>query len=161
MGEDQNVLLSSRGLNVADLNVASILGAQKFAMMQQQIESSVLHVFCASETWLTTDVQTELVKVRGFNTARVDRGWSEKTGETVAKKGGGLICYVREGLVMIEHKYSHLNQSTRDLEMQWILLDMKRMRKIVIINIYRPPQGDYKKACKSISNAIREVDLKD
>ena len=35
------------------------------------------------------------------------------------------------------------------------------MRRIVIINVYRPPQGDYKKACKSIHESIREADLKD
>ena len=92
---------------------------------------------------------------------RLDRGWKENIGATKAKKGGGLICYVNDSLTMNEFKYEHLNQSTKELEMQWVLLDMKNMRKIVIVNIYRPPQGDFRAACNSISNAIRDADLKD
>ena len=35
------------------------------------------------------------------------------------------------------------------------------MRKIVVINVYRPPQGNYKIACKLIHEAITEANLKD
>ena len=62
---------------------------------------------------------------------------------------------------MNESRYERLNLSGADLEMQWVSLDMKNMRRIIIINIYRPPKGDYKRACKLISEAIREADLKD
>ena len=62
---------------------------------------------------------------------------------------------------MNSFKYAGLNHSSVDLEMQWILLDITHMRNIVIINIYRPPQGDYKTACRLISDSIRKADLKD
>ena len=45
--------------------------------------------------------------------------------------------------------------------MQWISIESKVMRRIVIINVYRPPQGDYKEACRQIQNAIGVADLKD
>ena len=64
------------------------------------------------------------------------------------KKGGGLICYIKSSINMDEFRFSQLNCSTKDLEMQWVLLNMENMRNIVILNVYRPPQGDYKKACK-------------
>ena len=47
------------------------------------------------------------------------------------------------------------------LEMQWISLDMPTMRRVVLINIYRPPQGEHKNACRQIHESIREPNLKD
>ena len=60
-----------------------------------------------------------------------------------------------------EFKYSLLNQSCKDLEMQWMALEIKNMRKLVIVNIYRPPQGDYNKACQMIHSAIANANVKD
>ena len=45
--------MDKRGLNMAHLNVASIRGAHKFEMLRLQLEQSTLHVFCASQSWLT------------------------------------------------------------------------------------------------------------
>ena len=55
----------------------------------------------------------------------------------------------------------HLNQSCKDREMQWLTIESSDMRRIIIINVYRPPQGDYKNACRQINNAIQAADLKD
>ena len=161
MADDQSVLDSPKGINIAHLNVASILGPHKFEMMRQQIETSNLHVFCASETWLKESIPNGLIQVKGFQVARQDRGWADEGMIMGTKRGGGLICYVRDNLTLNEFKYAHLNQSTKDLEMQWVLLEMKNMRNIVIVNVYRPPQGNYKNGCKSIHNAIKEANLKD
>ena len=154
-------ILDATGLNIAHLNVASILGAHKFEMLRLQVEDSHMDVFCASETWLNTGTPDKLVSIKGYNLARKDRSWNEMGSAVGSKKGGGLICYVREGLTMNEFRYERLNQSNRDLEMQWISLDMKHMRRIVIINVYRPPQGNYKRACKLIHESLKEADLKD
>ena len=147
MADVQNKLLDARGINIAHLNVASIMGAHKFDMMRQQVELSNLQVFCASESWLKESVPNGLVKIKGFQTARLDRSWVEGAEGSRTKRGGGLICYVKDGMAMNEFKYARLNMSTRDLEMQWVLLEVENMRKIVVINIYRPPQGNYKVAC--------------
>ena len=149
------------GTNLAHLNVASILGAHKFDMLRKQVEGSGLDVFCASETWLKEDTNSGLLTIKGYNHTRLDRLWRETSQSKEVKKGGGLICYVSNKVVMNDFRYAHLNSSSRDLEMQWVSLEFKNMRKIVIINVYRPPQGDYKNACKSIHNAIKEADLKD
>ena len=153
--------LGPGGMNIAHLNVASILGARKFEMLRKQIEMSQFHVFCASETWLTKGTPDDMVSLKGFEVARVDRGWREGESPGEPKKGGGLICYVREGIDMNEFRYSKLNCSNRDLEMQLVSLDMAKMRRMVLINVYRPPQGDYKRACHLISDAIRDANLKD
>ena len=149
------------GINIAHLNVASMLGAHKFEMLRKQVESSELDVFCASETWLKGDVHDGLVSINGYDHARLDRQWSDDPDNPGVKRGGGLVCYVRSKLEMNEYRYAHLNISSRALEMQWVSLEILNLRRIVIINIYRPPQGDYKVACKMIHNAIASANLKD
>ena len=163
MGEANgiDVEVSPGGLNIVHLNVASMLGAHKFEMLRKQIEGSSVDVFCASETWLTEGVPDGLVSIKGFRLTRFDRSWSDNINQSMPKKGGGLICYIREDLVFNEYRYAFLNQSTKNLEMQWVSLEINNMRRVIILNVYRPPQGDVKKACKTIHEALTAADLKD
>ena len=61
---------------------------------------------------------------------------------------------------MNKFRYLKPNQSCRDLEMQSISIEQSHMRRIVVINVYRPPQGDSKRACKLIHDSIKEANLK-
>ena len=91
-------------------------------------------LFCASETWLNEGVPSSQVAVNGFILVRYDRIWKEgnleNNNNVKVKKGGGLICYVRKGLEFNSDRYEKLNCSNRDLEMQWVLLERKNMRRI-------------------------------
>ena len=51
--------------------------------------------------------------------------------------------------------------SSKDLEMQWLVVKGVSQRAVVIVNIYRPPQGEYKTACEAINVAYQEANLKD
>ena len=121
-----------------------------------------MDVFCASETWLNEGIPNSHVAVGDFNLIRHDRAWRAGNAKrNVAKKGRGLVCYIKKGIMFNADRYDHLNCSVRGLEMQWILLENKNMRRLVIINVYRPPQGDYKNACKLINDALTKANLKD
>ena len=160
---DKNVdNVSRRGLNIVHLNVASMLGLNKLETLKLHLANSSVDVFCASETWLNEGIPLDQVAVGDFNLVRYDRLWKDDNlASTKAKKGGGLICYIRKGLDYNSDRYEHLNCSGKDLEMQWVSLENKNMRRIVMINVYRPPQGDYKNACKKIHSALTDADLKD
>ena len=45
--------------------------------------------------------------------------------------------------------------------MQWISITLPNVRPIVIVNVYHPLQGDYKKCCKVLSDAFDSADLKE
>ena len=45
--------------------------------------------------------------------------------------------------------------------MQWVAINLTNVRPIVVVNIYRPPKGDYKKCCTLISDAFMKANLKD
>ena len=149
-----------KGLHLAHLNVRSLLGGNKSDMLKKQIADSDFDVLTVSETWLNGAVPDSLIQVPNFCTTRLDRGWAEE-GQMHSKKGGGLVCYIRESLNYSDTKYGELNMSSRDLEMQWLLLSLPKVRPIVIVNVYRPPQGDYKKCCTLLTEAFMKADLKD
>ena len=161
MEDDVTRPLNSKGLNIAHLNVASMLSSNKSCLIREHITGSTLDIFCASETWLNDGIPNKLIEIPRYNTVRQDRGWGGIQGQPGNKKGGGLICYVKDDLVYNEYIFEHLNCSCKDLEMLWVSLEIKSMRKVVIINIYRPPQGDYKKACSLINEALTTANLKD
>ena len=51
--------------------------------------------------------------------------------------------------------------SLKDLEMLWVKLLVDNVRPIVIVTVYRPPQGSYLRCCELISEAFERADLKD
>ena len=103
--EDNELVLPGPGaINLVHLNVASILGAHKFEMLRLQVKGSHLDVFCLSETWLSNEVPVGLVSIEGYNCARLDRSWKDTADRDIPKRGGGLMCYVSNRLIMNEFR---------------------------------------------------------
>ena len=75
----------------------------------------------------------KLVEIPGYSFVRLDRNWSEN---------GKLI-------------------KNSDIEMQWIEIKIKNMKRIILINVYRPPSGIYKHFCKKIYESISNTKIKD
>ena len=139
------------------------MGGHKFDMLKHQIKGSGFQMFLLSESWLTEATPNKVVEIEGFDTIRGDRAWrdDENMGKQEPKRGGGLLCYIKEGIKYSDSKFRHLNTSCKDLEMLWIKLSLENVRPIIVVNIYRPPQGSYLKCCELISNAFEKADLKD
>ena len=57
------------------------------------------------------------------------------------KRGGGLLCYIKDDLQVSGTRYRDLNCSCKDLEMQWLSLNRANMKLLVVVNVYRPTQG--------------------
>ena len=149
-----------KGMHLAHLNVRSMFGGKKFDMLKKQIEMSVFDIFTISESWLSKSIPSNMINVPGYSITRYDRTWTDSP-NGVTRKGGGLVTYVGEGIKFSESKFDSLNISCADLKMQWIALDLENVRPIVVINVYRPPQGDYKTCCKLITEAVMTANLKD
>ena len=54
-----------------------------------------------------------------------------------------------------------VNVSSKDLEMQWISLSLDRVRPILVINVYRPPQGNIAKSSQLILDSFERADIPD
>ena len=152
--------LNKSGLSLAHLNVCSILASNRLEMLRTQLELAQIDVIGISESWLNESIPDCLVDLKGYNLVRLDRQWNDRGDLGPKKKGGGLICYTKNNLQISDTKYSHLNCSCKDIEMQWLAVQIPNLRPIVVINAYRPPQGDTKRACKMIDESISRANLK-
>ena len=99
------------------------------------MESSNVIIFSLSETWLTEAVPNNCITMKDYQLTRLDRSWSDKEGTRDPKRGGGLACYIKDGINFSDSKYANLNMSTKDLEMMWLSISMKNVRPIVVVTI--------------------------
>ena len=162
MDGEGDLTKGGKGLNVAHLNVRSLLGGHKFEMVRNQIESSNIDVFTISESWLTKAIPDRVVECMNYCTVRLDRKWNEKEDtEAPSKRGGGVMAYIKKGIKFSDTKYDKLNVSCKDVEMMWVALEILNLRPIVVVIIYRPPQGNHKKCNSIINEAFERANLKD
>ena len=151
----------AKGFHLAHLNVRSLFGGHKFDTLKMQIESSEADIFSLSETWLTNAIPDKLLDTPSYNVCRLDRAWRSNPNSLESKRGGGLACFIKKGIRYSETKYSSLNISSPDLEMQWVSISLDKVRPIIIINIYRPPQGNCEKGCELILDSFTRANYKD
>ena len=152
-----------KGLHMAHLNIRSITAGNKFELFKNQLYNSRIDVFTLSETWLSESIPDKVIEVPSYNITRLDRSWSNGNvnvrGNEAPKRGGGLAIFVREGIHFSDTKYREMNVSCKDLEMQWIFVKINHVRPILIVNVYRPPQGDCKKRCELLADAFNKAEL--
>ena len=53
-----------------------------------------------------------------------------------------------------DSEYTHLNCSTKDVECQWIEIRNLHQKRLVIANVYRPPQGCFNRFCQYFLDAF-------
>ena len=80
---------------------------------------------CLTETWLSSEIESNLVNIKGFTLVRNDRH---------GKRGGGTAIYVRDDFV-----FDALNsQGYFNLEAEGTLIDFPLLR-LIILCLYIPP----------------------
>ena len=126
-----------KGFIVAQLNTPSVV--KKIDALRFLLHDSKIDMFTLSETSLQPHLQSDLVKILGFMTLRLDRvnRGKRKKGE----RGGGLVTYVRDCHSSLSEHLLDLNVSNEDIEAQWVLVHRPKCKNVVVCNIYRPPGG--------------------
>ena len=117
---------------------------------------SELDILSISETWLTDNIENRLTTVPGYGFIRADR--KTVKGDGRKKRGGGLGIYYKNSLEVDPDKYMHLNESRKDLELQWMVLSRPNTKKILIGNVYRPPNGNLAEALELIGEALDKIE---
>lgn len=84
-----NSVLDVNFLNICHVNVQSICARQmsKFSEFKMCFENSKIDIICATESWLTSDINDNLIAVDGYNLIRLDRTYS---------RGGGICVKLKE-----------------------------------------------------------------
>ena len=135
-----------KGVHMAHLNIRSLWN--KIDLVRQTIKSSNLDMMSLSESWLNESMNSSLINIPGYLCIRHDRSWTENN---ATKKGGGICCYVKDN---IQVSHVEFNMSTKDIELLWISLNFPKSKKLIIGNVYRPPEGNVKSFCDLLDSTL-------
>ena len=148
-----NGILSQKGFKIFHLNIRSLV--PKLDQLKILLEYNDVDIFSISETWLHEGISSNILSIPGYVFVRLDR---EVVGhEHQVKRGGGLGVYYNPNLSCDKDVFSDRNVSSKDLELQVLQFTRKNARKIVLFNVYRPPNGLTDVALDHIDNAIQGI----
>ena len=99
----------------------------KMAVLQDCAYSHDLDVICLTETWLNDSISTHEILPFGYNIYRKDR---------LNQVGGGVLIAIRDCYASSEYLYE-----ASGFEVVLVDLVLKRSKKLLLINIYRPPNA--------------------
>ena len=125
-----------QGFHICHINCRSI--RNKIDDCTIMFDSCNMDIITVSESWLEEkDISSEFAFI-GFKMYRWDRSW-EENGKT--KVGGGLLMYVKNQYVVLEEEFLP-KKSTIDIEITSLIVKRNGAKNILLLNIYRPPQGN-------------------
>ena len=146
-------LSEAKGLKFCHLNVRSILN--KIDQFRLHFETTGIDVITISETWLSKDISSNFLQLKGYQLIRLDRNPTQNdNGHNPIKRGGGLLTYIRKDLNMTPVYCNADNISTQHCELQRIELSSGVQKNIVIFNVYRPPSGQVETFIDCLSHAL-------
>lgn len=145
---DKNEEPLPSGLRVCHLNVRSAKNKiEELTILANQYKIDVLTL---SETWLHNSIQDVCITIDGYEQHRLDR-------KVRNKKGGGLLIYVNEFYNSDHNKYSHLNLSNANIELQFVEVTRPNYKTSIIANVYRPPNGNQQAFLDDLTSALHEA----
>ena len=148
---------NSKGMHMAHLNIRSL--TSKWENFKIHFNNSNLHVIGISETWLNDKLPTEMFDLSDkYILYRNDRAWSDLNSNSI-KKGGGLGLYIDSKLQTSDSDFARWNNSSKDIECQWVSIKQNHSKVILIGNIYRPPQGIIDIFIEYLESVFEDVQL--
>lgn len=142
--------LSNSEFALVSFNIRSIL--PKIDSLELLIQESKPDLVNINETWLNSAIPDHSIPIEGYDIIRYDRKNNQR--------GGGLASYIKQGngAIYDNIKFSDLNTSDADIELHIFSLKVRKMRKMLILNTYRPPSGNLLAFFDKLENAFNKVD---
>lgn len=123
-----------KGFKIAHFNVRSLW--PKIHSLNLWLTDHNLDVVTLSESWLTRNIMDSLLDFPNYEVIRADR--------TTGSRGGGLVTLLNKskGIVCNPSKFANLAVMDRNAEIQVFQLKPRNIKKMIILNCYRPPSGN-------------------
>lgn len=124
-----------KGLKVGHFNVRSLYA--KIDSFKLWLEQSRYDCLTISETWLYPLITDSMLSIDGYELYRLDRSTGRRT------RGGGLLTIFRKRDDMLVNDLSlkHISVSNPNIEIQFLEAKIGNLKKMILINCYRPPSG--------------------
>ena len=119
------------------------------------LPGSGLDIFTVSETWLNNQIEEKLTTIQGYKFLRSDRQTKLPNGRI--KAGGGLGFYCKDTLQIDTEEHSNHNISNEIIELQWAVITRPHTKKILIGNVYRPPNGNMQEAFDLLGTMMKQI----
>ena len=139
-----------KGLHYIHGNIRSLFN--KINQLKLYLVDSNISCLGLSETWLTNTIPDNMLYIPGYSLLRLDRSWLNPQGQI--KKGGGVCCYINTNMKFTHQEFDDLNCSNKDIEIHHILIEQPAIKKCILLNIYRPPQGSIDTFTEKLINNI-------
>lgn len=132
-----NSVLDVNFLNICHVNVQSICARQmsKFSEFKMCFENSKIDIICVTESWLTSDINDNLIDVDGYNLIRLDRTYS---------RGGGICVYLKND---INYKLVSQSELLPGIDYscltEYLFIEVKHNNDKFLLGVfYNPPDSD-------------------
>ena len=119
------------------------------------LENNSIDIFSVSETWLHSGISSNILAIPGYGFVRHDREVEVK--EHLVKRGGGLGVYYNPDMLCDSDTLRNRSISSKDLELQVLQFTRKNARKIVLFNVYRPPNGVLDNALDHLNETVMSI----
>ena len=126
---DYNCVLG-KGFKIAHINIQSL--RNKIDQLNIFLHDNNIDVLCVTESWLTSDIEDNVITIPGYNVCRQDR-------ENLDREHGGIVNYIKEGINYSE-KSDVLNTSN-DIEVVLIEIALPNTRPFLLSTVYRIPDA--------------------
>lgn len=136
-----------KGLLILHLNVRSLIN--KVELIRQILEDEKIDALCLTESWLTSYISDDLIKVDGYKILRKDR-----VNELGKRKGGEICIYVKD---IYSTELLCTPCSGKDIEMLGFSLEGYKTGVTNCITIYRPPKGNVDIALGRLDQLITTI----
>lgn len=137
-------ICEQKGLKLCQLNIRSLL--PKLDELEFTLLDGSLDFVGFTESWLHANVHDSMLFKKGFHVERQDR--------VNGKRGGGLCCYIKDS-IEYTRLARHVNNS--DAEIMSVVMRRSHQKNILIILVYRPPQGNVKIFLETLRNYINDL----
>lgn len=143
---DLSHVTDQKGLKIISWNIRSLV--RHFDEVSVLLDGIGIDIINFNETWMGRNNPNYAFRLEDYKIYRNDR--------TDKKKGGGLCTYIRGSIRCDAAKYQNLNVSNPHLESLTLEIIQPQTRPIILLNVYRPPNGKITEAISDLQNIMNQ-----
>ena len=144
---------AKKGLNMMYLNIRSLY-KHKYELF---LNFSGYDILAIGETWLNACIPSQCIQHPDYTVFRIDRA----SNPILNKRGGGLLSYVHNTMGRYARQHDVYTSITGDIEQLWVDINVPHHKKLMIINVYRPPVGNIGNAILQLRNNLGSWEARD
>ena len=145
--------LKEKGFKIIFWNTRSVL--KKIDSIRDKVHSYLPNIVAVMESWLKENIPNSIIDIAGYNVYRQDRKFANREGRI--KRGGGLLLYMRNDLLYDNLGGDFFNIYNQDVEITTIKINRPHTRKLYLILVYRPPNGNIANARDHLNNITKLI----